>query len=248
MPSGAGSQTEPPATAGQEYGLFKEAGFGRELSVDTLERCLRTKAYPSPRVPSPSIRSGSRAALALDLAVKLALFALLAYAVSNQNLPQFHGKSMTGRAIGYPLAALAVPVAWWIVSRRRRVAYPFAVDILVVLPFLIDTAGNAANLYDTVTWWDDVNHLVNWAILVAGLGTLLLRTRLGRWPLWGLGVGFGATTAILWELLEYVTFIRHSPELKTAYHDTLGDLSLGLLGSAIAATAVALLGRRPARR
>jgi len=195
-------------------------------------------------VRSPSIRSGSSAALALDVAVKLALVALLAYAVSHQNLPQFHGKSMTGRAIGYPLAALAVPVGWWLFSRRRRVAYPVVVDILIVLPFLIDTAGNAANLYDTVSWWDDVNHLVNWAILVGGFGILLLRTQLGPWPLFGLAVGFGAVTAILWELLEYITFIRNSPELKTAYHDTLGDLALGLLGSALAAVAIALSSRR----
>ena len=75
---------------------------------------------------------------------------------------------------------------------------------------------------------------------------MLLGTNLGRWPLFGLCVGFGATTAILWELLEYVTFIRHSPELKTAYHDTLGDLALGLLGSIVAGAGVAWFGRRPA--
>ena len=195
-------------------------------------------------MPSPSIRSGS-SALALDLAVKLALVALLAYAVTHQDLPQFHGKSMNGRAIAYPFAALIVPVAWWIISRRRRIAYPFAVDILIVLPFLIDTAGNAADLYDTISWWDDINHLANWAILTAGFGMLLLRKRLQPWVVFGLAVGFGATTAIVWELLEYVTFIRHSTELRTAYHDTLGDLALGLLGSVIAAAAVAWLGRRP---
>jgi hypothetical protein len=195
-------------------------------------------------VRSPSTRSGSSAALALDVAVKLALFALLAYAASHQGLPQFHGKSMTGRAIGYPVAALAVPAGWWIVSRRRRVAYPFAVDILIVLPFLIDTAGNAANLYDTVNHWDDANHFVNWAILTSGFGLLLLRKRLDPWVVFGLAVGFGAVTAIVWELLEYITFIRHSPELKTAYHDTLGDLSLGLAGSALAASWLAWSARR----
>jgi hypothetical protein len=42
-----------------------------------------------------------------------------------------------------------------------------------------------------------------------------------------------------------VTFIRHSPELKTAYHDTLGDLALGLAGSVAASVAVAWLGQRP---
>ncbi|MDP9261428.1 MAG: hypothetical protein M3O89_05595 [Actinomycetota bacterium] len=64
------------------------------------------------------------------------------------------------------------------------------------------------------------------------------------WPIFGLAVGFGAVTAILWELLEYITFIRNSPELKTAYHDTLGDLTLGLSGSTIAALGTALLARK----
>ena len=50
----------------------------------------------------------------------------------------------------------------------------------------------------------------------------------------GLTVGFGAVTAILWEVAEYITFVRNSPELQTAYTDTLGDLMLGLGGSVIA--------------
>jgi hypothetical protein len=70
---------------------------------------------------------------------------------------------------------------------------------------------------------------------------LLRRANLSRWPLFGIAVGFGAVTAIVWELLEYVTFIRNSPELATAYTDTLGDLTLGLSGSIVAAALVARL-------
>ena len=94
------------------------------------------------------------------------------FGVLAPDLPQFEGKAWLGRALAYPIAALIVPVGWWIVSRRRgrRVPYPYAMDILVVLPFLIDTAGNAANLYDTIDWWDDANHFVNWAILTAAFG------------------------------------------------------------------------------
>ena len=29
------------------------------------------------------------------------------------------------------------------------------IDFLLVLPFLMDTAGNAATLYDSITWFDD---------------------------------------------------------------------------------------------
>ena len=73
-----------------------------------------------------------------------------------------------------------VPAAWWLISRRRPLAYPYALDILWTLPFLIDTAGNAANLYDSVSWWDELNHFVNWGILVLAFGQLMLRLPDGR--------------------------------------------------------------------
>ena len=44
----------------------------------------------------------------------------------------------------------------------------------------------------------------------------------------GLGPSFGAVSGIVWETAEYFTFVRNSPELATAYTDTLGDLSLVL--------------------
>lgn len=179
----------------------------------------------------------------LNLAVKAALVGLLVFSVSRPDLPQFAGKGMATRALTYPLAALLVPVAWWLVGRRRDrfPAYPYALDVLLVLPFLIDTGGNALNLYDTVEWWDDANHLVNWAILTAAFGQFLLRLPVGRLTLAALAVGFGGVTAILWELAEFVAFLRDSPERRTAYTDTLGDLAFGLSGSVVAALLTAWL-------
>ena len=40
------------------------------------------------------------------------------------------------------------------------------------------------------------------------------------------------------------TFIRSSPELQTAYTDTLGDLALGMSGGLLAAVGVTLLADR----
>jgi hypothetical protein len=149
-------------------------------------------------------------------------------------LPQFHGKAVVARALAYPLAALLVPAIW--LGRGRRDRYPYDVDILVALPFLVDTAGNALNLYDTISWWDDANHFVNWTILVAGFGRLLVRLPLRRLNAFALAVGFGFVTAVLWEFGEYLTFIRNNEnELRTAYTDTLGDLALGGAGSVVAA-------------
>jgi hypothetical protein len=187
-------------------------------------------------------------ALAIDLAVKALLIVLLLFGAFS-GLERFEGKAFTGRALAYPIATVIVPLAWWLVARRRepRPAYPYALDILVVLPFLIDTIGNALDLYDTIDWWDDANHFVNWLLLTAGFGQLLVRLRVGRLNAFGLAVGFGAVTAVLWEFAEYFAFIRNSPELDTAYKDTLGDLALGLSGSVVAALVTVFIMRRVAR-
>lgn len=180
----------------------------------------------------------SRALIVLDVAVKVALVGLLVHAVLLPDLPQYADKAMTPRAIVYPLAALIVPVAWWLRWRDRP--FPAAIDLLFTTPFLIDVAGNALDLYDTVSWWDDANHFFNWALITAGVALALRWTDLDRWPRLGLAVGFAAGAAIGWELAEYVAFIRFSSELSTAYTDTLGDLALGTLGGAVGATLVEL--------
>jgi hypothetical protein len=142
---------------------------------------------------------------------------------------------MEGRALTYPLAVIVVPLVWWRWGRRRGWEYPYLLDILLVLPFLIDTAGNALNLYDTIDWWDDFNQFLNWGLLTAAFGQLLIRLPIGRLNAAALAVGFGAVTALLWEIAEYFTFIRGGPEEATAYTDTLGDMVLGVSGSAVAA-------------
>jgi hypothetical protein len=120
-----------------------------------------------------------RRLIAVDVAIKVATVGLLVWAVLSPDLPQFSGKAFTGRAVAYPIALLVLPVAWWVFGRRRGLPFPVAADILLGLPFLIDVVGNALDLYDSVEWWDDANHLVNWGVHTAGIGLLL------RWGPWG---------------------------------------------------------------
>ena len=187
---------------------------------------------------------GRRAILFLDVAVKVALIGLLLHAVANPELQQYSGKAMVGRAVTFPIAAFLVPVVWWF--RFRSWPYPATVDLLFTAPFLIDVVGNALGLYDPIAWWDDLNHFFNWMLLTAGVALVLRTTGLGRLNCFGLAVGFAAVAAIVWELAEYVTFIRFSPELATAYIDTLGDLALGTLGGAVGAAIVGLTSQRAA--
>jgi hypothetical protein len=182
----------------------------------------------------------ARASLAVDLAVKVATVGLLAWAVFNPDLPQFQGKAFTGRAIAYPAALLVFPICWWLLG-RRRIPFPIAADILFGLPFLIDVVGNALNLYDTIDWWDDANHLVNWALHTSAVGLLL---RYGQWTpptRVALAFGYAVTSAVLWEFAEFVTFVPNSPEAATAYADTLFDIFNGMIGGLIGAVVASRL-------
>ena len=163
------------------------------------------------------------------------------------DLPQFDGKAFGSRLVAYPVMMSAPVLVWWLVGRRHGSVdpLPWTGFTLIGIPFLVDVTGNTLDLYDSVVWWDDANHFVNWAFLCGGIGVLLLRSpRVHRdWLLVLAVTGIGAVLAIAWELAEYATFIRFGTELDTAYTDTLGDEALGTLGSLVAA----LLLRRGAR-
>lgn len=161
-------------------------------------------------------------------------------------IERFADKAFGARLVAYPVMMLLAPVVWWAVVRRRDAAErpPWGAFALVMAPFLVDVTGNSLDLYDTVTWWDDLNHYVNWLLLLGGIGLLVTRHVEPPWVVVALVAGLGAILAIGWELGEWYTFIRHGTELSTAYQDTLGDLTLGTLGATTAGVLVLLDRRR----
>jgi hypothetical protein len=193
--------------------------------------------------------------ICLDIALKAVVVLLLGFAVTHTEWARFASKAMTARAVLYPLL-VAVPASAWAVARvrarrqgRAGPAYPLVADVLVTVPFVVDLAGNALNLYDSVNHFDDACHLINWAILTAAVGTVLVHRRdLPTWVLLGLLIGFGDVTAVLWEIGEYGAFVTKAPEVTTAYSDTIGDLALGTAGTVIAAALTVGLARRRTSR
>jgi hypothetical protein len=172
----------------------------------------------------------------------------LAVATAVPDLPQFAGKGFAARLFAYPVMMLVVPVLWWLLvgrrgagpARERLRRAPWIAFAWIMLPFLVDVTGNTLDLYDSIEWWDDANHLVNWFFLSLGVGLLLRGRASGRpWELLVMIGGLGAVMAIGWEIGEYFAFIRGGTELDTAYQDTLGDLTLGTLGGVAAGVVVA---------
>jgi hypothetical protein len=175
------------------------------------------------------------------------LFAMLVLATMYPHLPQFDGKAMAARLLLFPLAAAVVPAGWWIVRRRRQanVAFPWAAATLLTLPFVIDLAGNALDLYDSIERFDDAIHALNPILGVAGVSLLLDRTSAPRWSVWVMAFGLGCFAHICFEIIEYLLLEGiGAVQLDLSLRDTLSDLAAGLIGAAIGACAPWLGGRR----
>ena len=175
----------------------------------------------------------------VNLALKALFVGLLLLGVVASDWPQFHGKAMAVRALTFPLAALLVPALWWIRGRPRP--YPHVFDIMIVLPFVIDSGGNALNLYNTMEVFDRFAHWLNWTILVTAFGVAVSALPISRLNVFALAVGFGATTHICWEVIEYGLMQLGSSGLQLTYADTIDDLVLSLLGTICGAAATITL-------
>jgi hypothetical protein len=190
---------------------------------------------PEMRIVVPAQDPPPRYWRTVALALKAMLAGLLLFALVHPEWERFADKAMGARAVAYPVAALIVPAVWAASRRRRKAGYPWDIDALLVAPFVIDVAGNAADLFDTVGWFDDACHFGNWALLSAAAGAALRRgPAIPPWLLALCCAGIGAMAAILWELAEFGVFILDTPEAVGIYRDTIGDESLGLAGAALA--------------
>ena len=179
-----------------------------------------------------------------SILIKALALILLAIAIAYPDLGGLKSKGLGVRAVVYPLGLVALPFLCWLVSWwRPAVRLDWIADALCSLPILVDLAGNRADLFDTIWWWDDAMHVVMHGVLTAAV----LRQfwpRVRGLPLITAAIAFGGLSGLAWELGEYLAFMRYGVELSGAYVDTLGDLCGGIAGSLVAGILLSL--RRPA--
>jgi hypothetical protein len=175
-----------------------------------------------------------------------ATVAQLAVATFVPGIERFDDKAFGARLLAYPAMMLFVPAIWWLAVKRKHpeATPPYIAFALIMLGFLVDTTGNSLDLYDSIGWWDDMNHFVNWFFLLSGIGLIIARELKPRWAQVLLVAGLGCLLALGWEIGEWYTFIRHGTELDTAYEDTLADMTLGSCGAFLAALVVARVASR----
>ena len=185
--------------------------------------------------------TGRRSQIWLPALILVLTMGQLAVAQWVPGIERFADKAFGARLVAYPVMMLLVPAIWWVVVKRknREAEPPYVAFALIMLGFLVDTTGNSLDFYDTLTWWDDMNHFVNWVFLNAGIGLIIAAAVHPMWARIVLIAGLGSILALGWELGEWYTFIRHGTEIETAYEDTLGDMTLGTLGGTLAALVVA---------
>jgi hypothetical protein len=177
----------------------------------------------------------------INLAVKLSLAVLLVVSLALSGEQHLDGKAMPLRAVFYPLAALVVPVGWFLLGRPRP--YPHAADALVVAGLVLDTAGN---LLDAYSWdpFDDLVHGTDTFLRTLGVALLLGRLPLARWNVAALAVGFAITAHTAWEVVEFALDRWLGANLNVTYADTVGDSAVALAGAGLAACAYAAASRR----
>ncbi len=134
-------------------------------------------------------------------------------------------------------SALVIPV-FEKFRKVKRVPYPHVADAFLVAPFMVDTFGNVAGLYENFAVTDDILHCINWVFLVCAFQAFRFRRNDQNQDAVLLGVGFGALAIVIWEIMEWaVDTTGAGGGLGLTYGDTIGDLFLstsgGFIGSLI---------------
>ena len=182
--------------------------------------------------------AGTLAVPLLAVVLKVVVVLAMLRAVADPAWANLEGKAPVARAVVFPLLVLAVPAFWAMTGRAT--AYPWVADILVTLACLVDVGGNRLDLYDEIGWFDDAVHLVNTATVSAVAVVLTVPRAATVLEIAQAAVAAGLTASLAWELFEFGSFLTRSTEWTTAYSDTIGDLSLGWVGSVLAVVVLSL--------
>jgi hypothetical protein len=163
------------------------------------------------------------AGFALNAFLRASIAAMLADVMRRPNDPRYAGKAIPIRNLlivgGLSLAFPALHL-----RTHRWARYPVWSDNLYLSLFWLDMVGNALNLYDTHLHFDLIPHFHGSGALAAVLHYAF------DVPGWR-AIGIANAVHVALEAQEYATDVFFSTHNVRGAWDSLGDLSVGLLGT-----------------
>lgn len=237
-----------PLAGGIDPGERNETvGIGRCLHVRSIAAAATRPMGPptwihqrttATTAAGPRPRDMDTLLLGLLVAIKVAVTVLALYPLVDRRASHFAGKAMGVRAVAYPLAMLAIPMAW--LAAGRPEPYPLLADLAFGVPFLLDSVGNVFGLF-AIDGFDRIPHAGGWFALAIAFGLAVSPLLDERWVGFALVVGFAATVDVLWEVGEYLLMRSGASGLDLTYENTIQDLAFSLAGGVVAAVLVATL-------
>ena len=142
-----------------------------------------------------------------DVAAKATLLIAVAFMFAFPDLSQFENKSLTLRAVFYPLLALAPYAANRLRGANGR--FPVVLDLCLSFAMAFDIVSNDLHWYGRWTHWDDFVHFVNsvplMVLIIAPLLALERRgtIRLGFWGAAVFALMIYTSAHAVWEMYEF---------------------------------------------
>jgi hypothetical protein len=207
----AGLSAGAAAGAGGEHGLAGLLGFREDGNdVGALGLVVMGWFFAGVALTCGSLAGAGRERTLTavgNASIKVTLLIAVIFMFAFPDLSQFENKSLTLRAVFYPLLALA-PYALYRV-RGAAGRFPTVLDLCLSFALTFDIVSNDLHWYGRWTHWDDFIHFVNSVpLMVLIVAPLLLLERRGiiRLGFWG-AVLFALTiyTSLhaVWEMYEF---------------------------------------------
>jgi hypothetical protein len=136
------------------------------------------------------------------------------------------------RSLGYLGGLALVPAVWAAGERSER--YPVAADLAMTVPLLVDAAGNSLGIYDEARI-DDAVHFLNAAVLSSLFGAVISGRVESRRRAVAATLAFGLIGEVAFDAMEYVAEWIGFSGLGLSAEDTIADVALASLGTALAA-------------
>ncbi len=199
------------AGAGSESGLPGVLRFRQQSSgVEALGLAVLALFVLASAASCGALSTGARQrrlTLIADALLKITLLVAVAFMFKFPGLPQFESKSLTLRAVFYPVLACA-PFALYRL-RGARGSFPTVLDLCLTFAMTFDIVSNDLHWYGTWKHWDDFVHFMNsvpFLVLIVAALLLLERhgtIRLGFWGAALVALAVYTSAHALWEMYEF---------------------------------------------